>query len=317
MYDLRDIDASADNSVQQVALQYRIGSSGDFVNVPAGYVADASAGPNQADLVTRVDVILPADANNQPLVQVRIITTNSTGADEWIGIDNIAITGSVPNNAPSCIIGDPQNTTDESGPQAVPDWITNCSANDPGQTVMISISVDKPELFTSLPAVDSSGTLTYTPAPNMGGTAIVTVTVMDDGGTANGGIDSSSTMRSFDVAKPHPWHNVSNGLDVTGPDGSPDGHVVAGDALAIINYINAFGPGAVPASALIGNRSAFDTSGGVNDVGDDFIAPADALAVINVINARQGGEGESFADGANAAASGMTNPHPAPAMHDD
>src|SRR5205814_1751954 len=38
-YDLRDVDASADNAVQQVALQYRIGSLGNFINVPGGYVA--------------------------------------------------------------------------------------------------------------------------------------------------------------------------------------------------------------------------------------------------------------------------------------
>ena len=40
-YDLRDIDATGENAQQQVALQYRIGSSGNFTNVPAAYVADA------------------------------------------------------------------------------------------------------------------------------------------------------------------------------------------------------------------------------------------------------------------------------------
>ena len=33
-----DIDGSTDNSVQPVALQYRVGSTGDFVNVPAGII---------------------------------------------------------------------------------------------------------------------------------------------------------------------------------------------------------------------------------------------------------------------------------------
>ena len=40
-YNLRDLDGSADNAVQQVALQYRVGTSGDFTNLSAGYVADA------------------------------------------------------------------------------------------------------------------------------------------------------------------------------------------------------------------------------------------------------------------------------------
>jgi hypothetical protein len=98
-YDLRDIDGSADNAVQQLALQYRIGSSGNFVNIPGGYVADASTGPNLAALTTHVDVVLPTDANDKPLVQLRIITSNATGSDEWIGIDNIAITATVFNDA--------------------------------------------------------------------------------------------------------------------------------------------------------------------------------------------------------------------------
>lgn len=90
-YNLRDIDGSSDNAVQQVALQYRVGNSGSFTNIPAGYVADATTGPNLATLVTPVNVTLPAACNNQPLVQLRIITTNATGNDEWVGIDDINI----------------------------------------------------------------------------------------------------------------------------------------------------------------------------------------------------------------------------------
>jgi hypothetical protein len=94
-YDLRDIDGSADNSTQQVALQFRVGATGDFINLPAGYVADASTGPNLATQVTPVSVLLPEAANSQSQLQVRVITTNAGGNDEWIGVDNIAIS-SVP-----------------------------------------------------------------------------------------------------------------------------------------------------------------------------------------------------------------------------
>src|SRR5262249_10244144 len=50
-YNLRDLDSTGDNSVQQYALQYRIGTSGNFTNVAAAYVADATTGPNLATLV--------------------------------------------------------------------------------------------------------------------------------------------------------------------------------------------------------------------------------------------------------------------------
>ncbi|WP_018412290.1 ExeM/NucH family extracellular endonuclease [Methyloversatilis thermotolerans] len=90
-YDLRDLDGSADNAVQQVALQYRIGASGAFTNVPAAYVADATEGPSLSGKVTPVSVTLPAAADNQALLQLRIITTNAPGNDEWVGVDNIVI----------------------------------------------------------------------------------------------------------------------------------------------------------------------------------------------------------------------------------
>src|SRR5439155_27208286 len=49
------------------------------------------------------------------------------------------------------------------------------------------------------------------------------------------------------VLTTRPWHNSPNPMDVTG-----DGHIVPADALAVTNYINAFGSSTVPASAMYG-----------------------------------------------------------------
>jgi predicted extracellular nuclease len=92
-YNLRDVDGSADNAIQAVALQYRVGTSGTYTNVPAGFVGDASSGPSLATLVTPVGAVLPAAAWNQPVVQIRVITTDAVGSDEWIGVDDISVTG--------------------------------------------------------------------------------------------------------------------------------------------------------------------------------------------------------------------------------
>jgi PEP-CTERM motif len=89
-YNVRDLDGSADDAVQQVALQYRLGNTGDFTNVTAGYVSDATVG-SSAVQVTSVDVTF-ADWSNQPQLQIRIITTNAVGNDEWVGIDDIQVT---------------------------------------------------------------------------------------------------------------------------------------------------------------------------------------------------------------------------------
>ena len=92
-YNVRDLDGSTDNSIQPVALQYRVGNSGSYTNLPAGFVADATSGPSQATLVTAVSAALPAACENQPLVQLRVMTTNAVGNDEWVGIDDINIQG--------------------------------------------------------------------------------------------------------------------------------------------------------------------------------------------------------------------------------
>jgi hypothetical protein len=90
-YRVRDIDTTMDDAVQPVALHYRLGGSGNYANVPAAYLADATVpGAIQSTLVS---VTLPADANDQPLLQLRIMTSNASGVDEWVGIDDISVTG--------------------------------------------------------------------------------------------------------------------------------------------------------------------------------------------------------------------------------
>lgn len=89
-YDVRDLDGSSNDAVQQVALQYRVGTTGNFTNLAAGFVADATE-PNAATKVTSKFVQLPVAIVNQPQVELRIITTNAAGTDEWVGIDNLQV----------------------------------------------------------------------------------------------------------------------------------------------------------------------------------------------------------------------------------
>jgi predicted extracellular nuclease len=86
---IRDIDAS-DDAAQQVNVQYRTGPTGTWTNVPGGYFADVTTG-GSATQETSLDVILPAGANNSPTLEIRIMTTNAAGSDEWVGIDDINV----------------------------------------------------------------------------------------------------------------------------------------------------------------------------------------------------------------------------------
>ncbi|MBK6751811.1 MAG: carboxypeptidase regulatory-like domain-containing protein [Acidobacteria bacterium] len=90
-YDVRDIDASPVDAVSQVNTQYRIGGTGPYINVPFGYLADGTTGVGQATAVNSRYITLPLAATGQPMVDIRIMTVNSAGADEWVGIDNIGV----------------------------------------------------------------------------------------------------------------------------------------------------------------------------------------------------------------------------------
>lgn len=160
-YNLRDIDGSADNTNMQVALQYRVGSSGAFTNVSAGYVADASTGPSLATLVTPVSVTLPSAVDNQSQVQVRIMTTNAPAADEWIGVDDIVVSSSP--------VGTPTIASPVDGPTAL--FTTTYGTASAAQTFTVTgTSLTAPILATA-PAgfqVSSDGvtygtTATFTP----------------------------------------------------------------------------------------------------------------------------------------------------------
>jgi CSLREA domain-containing protein len=100
------------------------------------------------------------------------------------------------NDAPSFTKGPDQNVQVNSGSHTVNNWATNISAgpaDESGQTLTFNVTGNtNPGLFTVGPAVDSSGTLTYTIAPATSGSATITLTLSDNGGTANGGQDTSA-----------------------------------------------------------------------------------------------------------------------------
>jgi hypothetical protein len=88
-----DLDPG-NNADTPVALQYRVGSTGNFQNVAGANAFSADVTVDDATgQVTALSGQLGADANNQSLVQIRVITTNQSGADELIGIDDISVTG--------------------------------------------------------------------------------------------------------------------------------------------------------------------------------------------------------------------------------
>lgn len=98
------------------------------------------------------------------------------------------------NDAPTFIPGGNLDAVSGSPPVIVPAWATGITPG-PGesaQQLSFQVVTNRPDLFASWPLVAASGDLIFTPAAGVAGVATVTVSLHDDGGTANGGVDASA-----------------------------------------------------------------------------------------------------------------------------
>jgi Calx-beta domain-containing protein/Big-like domain-containing protein len=145
-----------------------------------------------------------ADANGSATITIVVQDNGGTangGVDTSVA-QTFTITLNSVNDVPSFTKGADQTANNNAGAQTVANWATAISAgaaNESGQTLTFQVTNNtNTSLFSAGPAISSAGTLTYTPAANTGGTATVTVNLRDDGGTANGGVDTSPSQ-SFTI----------------------------------------------------------------------------------------------------------------------
>ncbi|MCX7890970.1 MAG: DUF4347 domain-containing protein, partial [Burkholderiales bacterium] len=105
------------------------------------------------------------------------------------------------NDAPVLTIGASQTVAEDAGAQTVPGFASAAPGGGPdeaGQSIAYLVTNDNSALFAVQPAIDVNGQLTYAVAANAFGTATVTVRAQDNGGTANGGVDTSAAQ-SFTI----------------------------------------------------------------------------------------------------------------------
>ncbi len=100
------------------------------------------------------------------------------------------------NVAPSFVAGDNQVAPEDAGTRTATSWATSISpgpATEASQAVnFVVVSNDNPSLFSVQPTISADGILTFTSAPDAFGTATLSVVLHDNGGTANGGVDTSA-----------------------------------------------------------------------------------------------------------------------------
>ncbi|MCB1087051.1 MAG: tandem-95 repeat protein, partial [Verrucomicrobiae bacterium] len=112
----------------------------------------------------------------------------------------IEITIASVNDAPTFTVLPSHTSVTVDGPQTFTGFATNLDpggANETGQTLQfLIVGNDNPGLFDALPTLSPDGTLRYTAAA--GGTTTIQVQLLDDGGTANAGLDASAIL-SFQI----------------------------------------------------------------------------------------------------------------------
>ncbi|MEA4921060.1 MAG: tandem-95 repeat protein, partial [Clostridiaceae bacterium] len=107
----------------------------------------------------------------------------------------VTITITPMNDMPSFTIGANKAAGVGTGAATYTGWATGISAgpaNESGQTLSFWLSGYDTSLFSVLPEISRTGDLTFTPSPTNTGTAVITVTLSDDGGTP--GMDTSDTQ---------------------------------------------------------------------------------------------------------------------------
>jgi len=190
---LEDIPNQTTNEDIPLTITFGVGDNGPAIN-------SVTATSNNQALIANVNLVISgtnsvrslqiSPAPNQSGLAMITVTVNLSGGGTLT--DSFTLTVNPVNDRPTFFVLGAPAVLEDSGPQTVP-LVTNISAG-PGESQSLAFTVTSntnPSLFSVAPAVSSSGVLTYTPAPNAYGDAIVAIALKDDGGTANGGQDTS------------------------------------------------------------------------------------------------------------------------------
>ncbi len=145
----------------------------------------------------------PADFNGSAQLSISTNDNGNTGTDgAKVDNDTLSITVVPVNDAPAFLVGANQTVASDAGLQQVAAFATARSAgpaNESTQALDFIVANDNPGLFLQQPAINAVGQLSYAPNPSFSGVATVSVWIHDDGGTANGGVDTSP-LQTFTIS---------------------------------------------------------------------------------------------------------------------
>jgi hypothetical protein len=144
---------------------------------------------------------LAEDANGTATVDVKLKDDGGTanGGQDESTVKSFKIKVNAVNDAPTFTSGGNVAVDEDSGAYSAA-WATDISegaANEDTQTLTFEVTNDNSSLFASgsEPSISADGILSFTPADDANGSANITVKLKDDGGTPNGGSDTSTEVK--------------------------------------------------------------------------------------------------------------------------
>jgi CSLREA domain-containing protein len=195
------LDSFSDQTMNEdtsLTLSFAVGDSG-----PA--VTSVTASSTQQGLLPNANLVITGNGPVRTLTATPLAnlsgTTTITLTANYSGGGTVnsafLLTVQPVNDAPSFTKGANQTVNEDSGAKSVTNWATGITPGpgEAGQTLSFVVSNNtNPSLFSVAPAISSTGTLTFTPAANAFGSANLSVSLKDNGGTANGGQDTSAVQ---------------------------------------------------------------------------------------------------------------------------
>lgn len=175
---------------------------------------------------------------------------NWNGSDGTVyasAVATIKITINPVNEAPSFIKGSDQVLNNTGTAITVNGWATAISAgpvNESSQTLSFILNNSNNTLFSVQPAVSANGTLTFTPAANAAGRVTVSISIKDNGGVLNGGVDQSA-VQTFEITiKPKGINDIETttiNTSVATAVTSNDGPSANGNGIVVTPSVSAKG----------------------------------------------------------------------------
>ncbi len=130
-------------------------------------------------------------------------TYTVTASGNQTGTAAVTVTVSPVNDPPHFTLGADPAVVEDDGAQVLAGWATDIrpgpvtAVDEASQALTFTLTNDNVALFVQQPVLNTSGVLSFTSAADAHGSAVVTATLQDSGGTVEAGLDT--TARAFTI----------------------------------------------------------------------------------------------------------------------